>query len=174
MEVSAFMTEQLKEQLQLQRDHDDKVRVEMEAKLTAQKAEMEAKLTAQMTEMETKLVAQTAEARAEKQALEAQLDQHRQVIDSLRTAARPQLASEVIQEEQLASLQTRLQTMHEAKLITSEELHEIEDALIDCIEVMPTAGASAPEVDKVAKILLVAAKVPSDSTLARQLRRKFL
>jgi len=120
------------------------------------------------------LVAQTAEARAEKLALEAQLDQQRQVINSLRLASRPQLASEVIQEEQLASLQSRLQAMHEAKIITSEELHEVEDALIDCIEVMPTAEASAPEVDKAAKILLVAAKVPSDGTFARQLRRKFL
>jgi hypothetical protein len=44
----------------------------------------------------------------------------------------------------------------------------------DCIEAMPTARASASEVEKAAKMLVVSSKVASDGTLARQLRRKFL
>ena len=81
---------------------------------------------------------------------------------------------DVIDEEQLAALQSRLQAMHGSKLLTDDELFSIEDAIVDCVEAMPTAGASAPEVEKVAKMLLVSSKVASDSTLARQLRRKFL
>jgi hypothetical protein len=64
--------------------------------------------------------------------------------------------------------------MHEAKLLTDEELFCLEDAIVDCIEVLPTAGASSPEVDKVVKMMLVSAKVPGDAMLARQLRRKFV
>ena len=81
---------------------------------------------------------------------------------------------DVIDEEQLAALQSRLQAMHGSKLLTDDELFSIEDAIVDCVEAMPTAGASASEVEKAAKMLLVSSKVASDSTLARQLRRKFL
>jgi hypothetical protein len=62
--------------------------------------------------------------------------------------------------------------MHGAKLLTDDELFSLEDAIVDCIEVMPTAGASASEVERVSRMLVVASKVPSDGTLARQLRRK--
>ena len=58
--------------------------------------------------------------------------------------------------------------------LTDEELFSLEDAVVDCVEVLPTAGASAPEVEKIVKMLLVVAKVASDNMLARQLRRKFL
>jgi hypothetical protein len=71
-------------------------------------------------------------------------------------------------------LQSRLQSMHGAKLLTDDELFSLEDAIVDCIEVMPTAGASAGEVERVSRMLVVASKVPSDGTLARQLRRKLL
>ena len=152
MEVSAFMTEQLKEQLQLQRDHDEKVRKEMEAKLEAQKKETEGKLDA----------------------LRKEADDQKKENEKLRAAARPRLAEEVIGEEELAALQSRLQSLHDAKLLTDEELYSLEDAIVDCIEVMPTAGASSPEVVKVASMLLVSAKVPGDRVLARQLRRKFV
>lgn len=75
---------------------------------------------------------------------------------------------------ELAALQSRLQAPHTAKLLTGEELYSLEDAIVDCIEVMETAEASAPEVEKVAKMMLVSAKVPADGMLARQLRRKFV
>ena len=159
MEVSAFMTEQLKEQLQLQRDHDEKVRKEMEAKLEAQKKETEGKLDALRKEADDQ---------------KKENEKLRQENEKLRAAARPRLAEEVIGEEELAALQSRLQSLHGAKLLTDEELYSLEDAIVDCIEVMPTAGASAPEVEKVAKMMLVSAKVAGDAALARQLRRKFV
>ena len=111
-----------------------------------------------------------------KRELEGKLEQQRQMIESLQAqlAARPQPAMEVVDEQQLAALQSRLQAMHGSKLLTDDELFSIEDAIVDCVEAMPTAGASASEVEKVAKMLLVSSKVASDGTLARQLRRKFL
>jgi Spy/CpxP family protein refolding chaperone len=87
---------------------------------------------------------------------------------------RPKPAAEVIDERQLAALQTRLQSLHEAKLLTDEELFALEDLIVDCIEVMPTASVFTPTVEKVARMLLVASKVGGDGMLARQLRRKFM
>ena len=126
--------------------------------------------------LESKLEQQELKAEQQRQELEGKLEQQRQTIESLQAqlAARPQPAMEVIDEQQLAALQSRLQAMHGSKLLTDDELFSIEDAIVDCVEAMPTAGASAPEVEKVAKMLVVSSKVASDSTLARQLRRKFL
>ena len=126
--------------------------------------------------LESKLEQQELKAEQQRQELEGKLEQQRQTIESLQAqlAARPQPAMDVIDEEQLAALQSRLQAMHGSKLLTDDELFSIEDAIVDCVEAMPTAGASASEVEKVAKMLLVSSKVASDSTLARQMRRKFL
>ena len=126
--------------------------------------------------LESKLEQQELKAEQQRQELEGKLEQQRQTIESLQAklAARPQPAMEVVDEEQLAALQSRLQAMHGSKLLTDDELFSIEDAIVDCVEAMPTAGASASEVEKVAKMLLVSSKVASDGTLARQLRRKFL
>ena len=119
--------------------------------------------------LELKLEEQRRESEAKAQQLQRELEQLR-----VESAARPPLAVDKIDEEQLAALQSRLQSMHGAKLLTDDELFCLEDAIVDCIEVMPTASASAVEVEKVARMVLVSSKVQSDSTLARQLRRKLL
>ena len=111
MEVSAFMTEQLKVQVVEQRAHDNEQHAEMLRLLVEREAKLEAKLEAQRKEFETKLEAQRKEAEDQKKENE-----------TLRAAARPRLAAEVIGEEELLALQTRLQAMHEAKLLTDEEL----------------------------------------------------
>ena len=119
--------------------------------------------------LELKLEEQRRESEAKAQQLQRELEQLQ-----VESAARPPLAVDKIDEEQLAALQSRLQSMHGAKLLTDDELFCLEDAIVDCIEVMPTAGASAVEVEKGARMVLVSSKVQSDSTLARQLRRKLL
>ena len=101
---------------------------------------------------------------------DAKLERQRQESEAKLEAQR----KEADDEKNLAALQSRLQSLHGAKLLTDDELYSLEDAIVDCIEVIPTAGASAPEVEKVAKMMLVSAKVPGDVTLARQLRRKFV
>jgi predicted nuclease with TOPRIM domain len=76
MEVSAFMTEQLKEQLREQRDHDEKLRHEYEAKLQQQQAQAKAE-TDQLREAahESKLREQALKIREQQVvALQARLD----------------------------------------------------------------------------------------------------
>ena len=79
----------------------------------------------------------------------------------------------MIDGDQITALQSRLQSLHEAKLLTEDEMFFLEDAIVDCVEVLPTACASLPEVQKVKKMMLISSQVGSDSALARQLRRKF-
>ena len=43
-------------------------------------------------------------------------------------------------------MQSRFQSLHETSLLT-------EDAIVDCVEVLPTARASASEVEQVRKTL---------------------
>ena len=161
VEMTSFFREE--------RAHLESKLEQQELKAEQQRQELEGKLERQREDSDGKLEQQRQES-------EAKVEQQRQMIESLQAqlAARPQPAMEVVDEEQLAALQSRLQAMHGSKLLTDDELFSIEDAIVDCVEAMPTAGASASEVEKVAKMLLVSSKVASDSTLARQLRRKFL
>jgi hypothetical protein len=144
-ELTSFMSEQ--QQMQLERE--DK----LEAKLEAQRQEIEAKLEAQRQESEAKLEAQRLE------------------IERL---CKPHMARDVISEQQLETLQLRLEALHEARLLTDEELESLEDAVVDCIEVLPAAFATEQGVVKVMKMILIVEKVASDKVLARQLRRKFI
>ena len=150
--------------------------VEMTSFFREERAHLESKLEQQELKAEQQKQELEGKLERQRQESEAKFEQQRQVIESLQAqlAARPQPAMDVIDEEQLAALQSRLQAMHGSKLLTDDELFSIEDAIVDCVEAMPTAGASASEVEKVAKMLLVSSKVASDSTLARQMRRKFL
>jgi N-methylhydantoinase A/oxoprolinase/acetone carboxylase beta subunit len=167
MEVSVFMTEQLKEQLQLQRDHDEKVRAEMEAKLTAQHAlqmERNAQAKTERAELEAKFEARLAKQRCD---MVAQ-------VEALEAKLLPQRAQDAISEQQLEALQLRLQSLHAAELLSDDELFSLEDSVIDCIEVLPTASVDASSVDKVLRMIRVSEKVAADGSLARQLRRKFV
>jgi hypothetical protein len=71
-------------------------------------------------------------------------------------------------------LQLRLQSLHAAELLSDDELFSLEDSVIDCIEVLPTASVDASSVDKVLRMIRVSEKVAADGSLARQLRRKFV
>lgn len=135
-----------------------------------------AELTSFMKEQQKMQLEREEKLREERDHLETKLEQQRHEIEQLRArvAALPQPAVEVIDEDQITALQSRLQSLHEAKLLTDDELFSLEDAVVDCVEVLPTASASASEVVKVRKMMLVSSKVGSDSTLARQLRRKFV
>jgi hypothetical protein len=183
VEMTAFFREErahLESKLEQQELKAEQQKQELEGKLERQRQESEAKLERQRQESEAKFEQQRQDSdgklEQQRQESEAKVEQQRHMIESLQAqlAARPQPAMEVVDEEQLAALQSRLQAMHGSKLLTDDELFLIEDAIVDCVEAMPTAGASASEVEKVAKMLLVSSKVASDGTLARQLRRKFL
>lgn len=147
----------------------------LEGKISSSFADVAAFFREERAYMEAKFEQQRQETNQQWKEYEQKVEQQRQQIEQLQAklATRPQLAVEAIEEEQLAAFQLRLQSMHEAKWLNDEELLSLEDMIVDCIEVMPTADVSMTAVEKVAKILLLESKIASDSTLARQLRRKF-
>ena len=145
MEVSAFMTEQLKEQLMEQRDHDEKLR--QEAKV--ERLELEAKLKQQRTEANSKLEQQQAQATAK---MEQQQAQAKAEMDQPREAA------------PVVALQARLEALHAAKLLSDEELYAVWDAIADSEE--------AAEDDRVPRLISLSGKMASDRAFARQLQRK--
>ena len=100
---------------------------------------------------------------------EAKLEQQREEMEQ----ARPQVVRDTISEEQLGALQLRLEALHEARLLTDGELNRLEDDVVDCIEVLPTAFVADRSIDKVIKMILVSEGGANDKTLARQLKRKF-
>jgi len=132
----------------------------MAALLEKQQDRMEERMEKHNEKMEAKLAAQREEARAE---LEMRLRE-----------AMPPPASEAISDEQLEALQERLQSLHAAKLLTESELCSLEDVVADCIEVCPTANVEEHSVDKTLRMLRLSEKMKVDSSLARQLRRKFV
>ena len=69
-----------------------------------------------------------------------------------------------LREHQLTELLFRLEALAAAKLLDSEELERIEDAIAD---------AEGDDGDQVAQMAALSGKMVSDRALARQLRRKF-
>ena len=105
--------------------------------------------------------------------METRLDQQRQEMEKRLQEAKPQPASEAITEGQLEALQARLQSLHEAKLLSEDDLCKLEDTVADCIEVLPTADVREHVVDQVVRMMRLSEKMAIDGSLARQLRRKF-
>jgi chromosome segregation ATPase len=156
MEVSAFMTEQLKEQLAVQREHDERMRSEFKA----DKQQMQQQLAA----MEMKMEQQQAEARAERERMEAKL-----------------APREAATQAQLAALQARIESMHAAKLLSDDELCALEDLLADyfgllaCVEMVTMEMTSTSETaDKVRKLVVLSEQMASDRPFARQCKRRFV
>lgn len=175
------MTEQLNAQLKAQQEHDESKYKEMEAQrreVEAQRRELEAKLEAQRQEMENRIEAQREEVeRLRDEKLEVQrqeMEALRQEMERLRDVAKPQRASNTIDDESLDALQSRLQELHAAQLLSEEELGVIEDTIADCIDVLPTAMSTDLTVDKVVKMINLSSKMKSDTSFARQLKRRAL
>jgi DNA-binding transcriptional MerR regulator len=144
MEVSTFMTEQLK------------AVARMEARMDKQASEAKA-------EMEMKLDEQRRQ--TEQQRQEAQ--QAREIASS----------KGCVSEGQLEMLQTRLDALHEAKLLTDDEVGALEDCVADyidcCSSLNPAAAEIGASADKVKKMIGLSEGMGKDRMLARQLRRKF-
>jgi hypothetical protein len=147
MEVSTFMTEQLKAVARMEARMDTQA-VEAKAQMEAQRAEAKAEMEAQRLEND-KLRAEVTEAsvRAEMQAK----------VDGA-AAAR-------LRDQQLIALQARLEALSAAKLLSDDELFAVEDVIGD-------SGGEVSGDDRVAMLLALSARMASDSAFARQLRRK--
>ena len=106
MEVAAF--------IRGERDESRKEREEWQAQAKADRMEFEGRLEQQMQE-------------AERQRQESD-----QEVDRLRDAAVEARVREAqTHEHQIVALQSRLETMHAAKLLNDSELDSIEDAIAD-------------------------------------------
>ena len=163
MEVSAFMTEQLKAQVVEQRAHDNGQHVEMLRLLEAQRQNYETKLEAQRQSYEIKLEAKLEAQRKELEAKsEAKLETHRH---ETQLQARTDKAT---------TLQLRLEVLSESKLLEDEELSTIEDKIADAIGAATTDDGADRAWDCVMQMVRLSEGIVSEKTFARQLRRKLL
>ncbi len=165
MEVSAFMTEQLRAQMAEQRAHDNA----QQAKLEARRQEMEAKLERQREETE----AQRQEYETKLRDCEAKLRNYEAKLRDYEAKLRT-----CVSDALLERLQERFDALHQAKLLTDDEMFVLEDKLADFIEcrssVTVAPGEMNAAVDTVRKLVGLCEGVSKDGMFARQLRRKFL
>ena len=179
------MTEQLRVQMTEQRAHDKAQRQEMdaqrqtyEAKLDAQRQDYEAKLDAQRQDCEEKLDAQRQDYEAkldmQRQAYEKQLDALRQGSEAKLDAQR-QDANTCVLDAKLHGLQERFDALHQAKLLSDDEMFALEDKLADFIKCRSSVMAAPGDIDAAAEsvrmLVGMCERLLKDGMLARQLRR---
>jgi|EP01046_Picozoa_sp_COSAG06_P039347 chromosome segregation ATPase len=180
MEVSTFMTEQLKAVARMEA-RMDKQASEAKAEMEAQRLETRRQASEAKAEMEAQRLEslkQAAEAKAE---MEVKLDEQRRQIEQQRQEAQQvrEIASakSCVSEGQLEMLQTRLDALHEAKLLTDDEVGALEDCVADYIDCCSSLNPAAAEIgaaaEKVKKMVGLSEGMGKDGMLARQLRRKF-
>jgi proline dehydrogenase len=121
--------------------------------------------------MEARLKTKYIEAKLEKAEMQAQIDRLR---ERLEPPPPPRISK-----EQLVALQSRLETLHTAELLTEAELDGFEDTIMDFIEAeasATTAGEHARHAaaGKLSKLVAVSEAVTTDNMFARQARRRFL
>ena len=116
-----------------------------------------------------------AEAKAERAALEAKLEEQRLEAQTMQDIAS---AKGCVSDGQLELLQTRLDALHQAKLLSDDEIGALEDCIGDYIECRSSLSMASPaELSLAAKRITVVVGlsegIREDGMLARQLRRKF-
>ena len=89
---------------------------------------------------------------------------------------------EVISDAQLETLESRLESLAAAQLLTDAELASLEDCVADGIEATATCERVTLEwvqctqdasVGRLHKLIVLSEKIPKDAMFARQARRKF-
>ena len=139
---------------------------------------------AERDEMEAKMETRLAQARAEMET-KAKAD-----MDALREEMTPREHQPAISDEELITLQARLEALHAAELLAEAELFVVEDLIADFVELQATVpdggvlsqeaiysavvgGSCAPAV-KLHKLVRLSNKMGSDAAFARQVKRKFV
>ena len=165
-EMISFMREE--------REHVKDERAEMDAKLEQQRLDAEAKLEKQRLDTQTMFESQRQEAEAQKKEVEAQKKEADAQTENVREVAS---AKSCVSEAQLEALQARLDALHQAKLLTDDEVYKLEDCVADFIECRSSVTVAAAEMGAAAetakKLVGLSEGVAKDGMLARQLRRKF-
>eukprot|EP01048_Picozoa_sp_COSAG05_P013046 COSAG05_NODE_1353_length_5111_cov_5.861931_3_plen_133_part_00 len=127
-------------------------------------------MTSFLNEQQDKFVALLREERetAERQRheMETKLDEQRRVASAM----------SCVSEAQLELLQTRLGALHQAKLLSDDEIGALEDCIVDYIDYRSSLNPAAAEIgvaaEKVKKMVGLSERMVKDGMLARQLRRK--
>ena len=114
----------------------------------------------------------------QRQDAEAKLEAHRHEAEAQKREADARASAKTcVSEAQLEALQARLDALHQAKLLTDDEVFKLEDCVADFIECSSSLSASSAELvaaaEKVRKLAGLSERVVRDGMLARQLRRKF-
>jgi hypothetical protein len=124
-------------------------------------------MTSFLTEQQDKLVSLLREEREtaerQRQEMEAKLEEQRRETDRQRLESEAKLGAVRdgrLRDEQLVTLQARLEALHAAKLLGDAELYAVEDIVAD--------GG-----DQVAALLELSGRMVGDGAFSRQLRRKY-
>ena len=129
----------------------------------------------QRHDMETKLDQQRHETQQVRHDMETKLDEqrHETCKQQVREVAS---AMSCVSEAQMELLQTRLDALHQAKLLTDDEIAALEDCVADYIDCRSSLNPVAAEIgaaaEKVKKMVGLSEGIGKDGMLARQLRRK--
>ena len=139
------------------------------------------------------------EAKEEKAAQEAKYEKLRQEMDAKIDAKVEQVREQMREDmkpkpalspEQIDALQTRLEALHVAELLSDEELFALEDIVADFVELeastMPamrpitleavhtSPGDACAPAAKLLKLVALSERLATDAAFARQARRKFV
>jgi hypothetical protein len=89
--------------------------------------------------------------------------------------------SMVVSDAQVASLQSRLEALHAAQLLSDDEFYRIEDCVADFLDATASFDVVTMEVVNASdaartahKLVMLSEKMPTDAAFARQARRKFV
>ena len=126
------------------------------------------------------------DASAERNELESKLKaEHKAEMEKLRAELTPAPAQELISSEQLTAIQTRLEQLHAAQLLSDEEFFALEDLCADHVQVQASttavlsrdlvcSSAAYGATAKRAQLVGLSEALASDAGFARQARRMFV
>ena len=142
-----------------------------------------AELSMFMREQQALLLEEQKVARKETEAkMEARMEEQRQQMQEQRQQIEELKApQEAISAQQVEALNTRLQALHAAQMLSDDELFALEDCVADFLEAKASYGVLTLEavhahraLSKVHKLLALGEGMADDAMFARQLRRKFV
>jgi hypothetical protein len=128
-------------------------------------------VVALLKEERAEMQAEQAELRQE---MELQMQKLREETTQLRDELKPP-PPPTISDEDIATLQARLEALHTAELLTEAEFDTLVDIVMDFVESAAVGDESLrATANKLSKLVAVSAAVAADPVFARQARRRFL
>ena len=116
------------------------------------------------------------------------MERQRQEMEAKIAALTPAPPAEAVSEEQLVTLQARLESLHSAQLLSDAEVYSLEDAVADYVELKASMAGQVITEDliyssvaqacgaasRLHKLVTLSGSMAGDAAFARQLRRKFV